>query len=134
MNPNISLNTEYTKEDIELIFNTNFGIRIKGITLRRWTDNTPYIILFSRERGPYTDRISGNTLYYDGEGQNKDQELKGANKILAESSLTGRKIFGFTQEFEGGRWKYIGILKLMDYEYISKKGFMTYEFRLKIPE
>ena len=52
----------------------NFGNRIKGITLRRWTDNTPYIILFSRERGPYIDRISGNILYYDREGQHKDQE------------------------------------------------------------
>lgn len=131
MDINLKISEELSKEEIEVLFNTNFGPRIKGITLRRWEDGTPYILLFSRAAGPYSDKIVDDVLYYDGEGQNKDQELTAANKALIESNETGRIIYGFIQEDERGPWKYMGILEVLDYSYVSKEGHMTYEFKLK---
>jgi len=131
MEIDLEIGEELSKEEIEDKFNTNFGPRIKGITLRRWEDDTPYILLFSRAAGPYSDKIIEDVLYYDGEGQNKDQELTTANKALIESNETGRTIYGFIQEDEKGPWKYIGILEVLDYSYIKKDGYMKYEFKLK---
>lgn len=131
MDVGVELGREYTKEEIEAIFDTNFGSRMKGITLRRWNDGTPYIIIFSREEGPYTDRMEGDILYYDGEGLGKDQKLTTANKTLMESNQTGRPIFGFRQREDSDRWRYIGILKVIDCNYILKEGYKTYEFKLK---
>ena len=123
---------ELSKEEIEEKFKTNFGPRIKGITLRRWKDGTPYILLFSRVAGPYSDKVIDNVLYYDGEGQNKDQELTAANKALIESNTSGRSIYGFVQEQKRGLWRYMGILEVLDYSYVNKKGYMTYEFKLNV--
>lgn len=134
MNVEIILNKEYSIKEIEEIFNTNFGSRIKGITLRKWNDETPYILLFSRKFGPYTDRIEGDIFYYDGEGKNKDQKLTVANKALIESNKTERIIFGFRQELESGKWRYLGILRVLDYKYILKREYKTYEFKLKIED
>lgn len=130
MDVEIAIGDELSKEEIEDKFQTNFGSCIKGITLRRWEDGTPYIILFSRADGPYSDKMEGDILYYDGEGQGKDQGLTTANKVLIESYSTNRTIYGFQQK-ERGIWKYVGVLEVLDYAYINKKGFMTYEFKLK---
>jgi hypothetical protein len=65
----------YTKEAVQEIFSTNFGARIKGITLRRDPEGRPYALVFSRANGPYADRLEANEFYYDGEGSGKDQEL-----------------------------------------------------------
>jgi len=119
---NLDVNNEYSKEEIENIFNTKFGFNIKGITLRIWDDSIPYIILFSKERGPYNDREDGNI----------DQKLTTANKTLLNSNESGRIIFGFRQYVNSNKWLYIGELKLVDYEYINKNGYMTYQFKLKI--
>jgi len=132
INANISKNRNYTIKEIEDIFSTNFGNRIKGITLRRWKDNTPYTLIFSRKYGPYSDNIVNNILYYDGEGLNKDQKLTVANKAILESNDTNRIIFGFRQEELNGKWNYLGILKLIDHEYKMKNGYKRYEFKLKI--
>ncbi len=127
----IHIGQGYTKEQLESIFDTNFGARIKGITLRRSADDTPYALVFSRASGPYTDRIDGDSFYYDGEGTGKDQQLTPANKALAEANNTGRIIYGFRQEEAGGLWVYLGILEVLDYSYINKRGFMTYEFHFR---
>jgi len=129
---NLIQNKDYTKKEIEEKFNTNFGFSIKGITLRRWHDNTPYIIIFSRSKGPYSDRIENNILLYDGEGLKQNQKLTVANKAIIESNNTGRIIFGFRQEELNKKWKFLGNLKFVDYEYKFKDGYKRYEFKLKI--
>lgn len=126
--PHLLLGQGYTKEGLEEAFHTNFGARIKGITLRRDDENNPFILLFSRADGPYSDRIEGTSFFYDGEGRGKDQELTAANKALIEANDTNRKIYGFRQDAAGGKWKYIGLLYVADYTYIRKDGFMTYEY------
>lgn len=120
-----------SKEEIEIKFDTNFGNRIRGINLRRWEDGTPYIIIFSRSDGPYFDKFEDGLLYYDGEGQGKDQKLTTNNKALIESNTKGKTIFGFRQK-EVGKWEYLGVLEVLDYNYFEKHGFMTYEFKLKL--
>ena len=52
MNINLTLNKEYTKEEIESIFDTRFGYGIKGINLRKFKDDKSCIILFSKQFGP----------------------------------------------------------------------------------
>jgi putative restriction endonuclease len=128
---NLKIGDKFTKDEIEAKFNTNFGRSIRGITLSKWEDETRYILLFSRADGPYTDKFEGDVLYYDGEGQNKDQELTDSNKALIESNETGRAIYGFRQYEPRGRWEYLGILEVLDYSYMKKNGFMTYEFKLR---
>lgn len=132
MDVDLELWREYSKGEVETIFNTKFGSRIKGINIRRWVDGTPYIIIFSKEEGPYSDRLERDILYYDGEGRGKDQKLTPANKALINSNETGRPIFGFRQRKDSNKWQYIGILKVIDYNYILKDGYKTYEFKLKI--
>lgn len=124
----------YSKKEIEEIFNTKFGYSIKGITLRRWEDNTPYTIIFSRNNGPYSDYFDGNILLYDGEGLNQNQKLTVANKAVIDSNKNNRLIFGFRQENSKKKWKYLGILKLLSYEYKLKDGFKKYEFRFEVSD
>ncbi len=127
----LSVGSEYNKDDIENIFKTQFGSRIKGITQRRWSDGTQYIILFSRAHGPYSDRIEGDILYYDGEGQNKDQIETAANRGLMLANERSTPIFGFREDDKGGFYKYLGILTVLNWEYVRKDQFMVYEFALK---
>lgn len=122
----------YTKEALQEIFSTNFGARIKGITLRRDPEGKTYALVFSRANGPYADRLEADEFYYDGEGSDKDQELTAANKALLEANRTGRLLYGFRQEVNGGLWHYLGILEAIDYAYISKRGYKTYEFHFRI--
>jgi hypothetical protein len=131
MNPSLELDHEYTKNEIENIFDTNFGNRIKGITLRRWADGTPYIILFSRATGPYADQMDGNEFLYDGEGTGKDQTYTTANKILAESGTTGRVIYGFRQDVPNGKWRHMGTLRVVDCKYEKKTKYWTYVYTLR---
>ena len=130
----LTTNEEYTKKEIEEIFNTDFGYGIKGITLRRWHGDTPYTIIFSRDRGPYSDKIIDGILYYDGEGLKQHQRLTAANKAILESNETQRIIFGFRQEQTSGKWRFIGNLKLVDYEYKLKDGYKKYEFKLSLED
>lgn len=130
MNFDLIINKEYTKEEIETTFSTNFGYGIKGITLRKYENGNPYIILFSKENGPYSDEFGENAFYYDGEGINKDQKLTTANKALIDAKDDRRIIYGFRQESKRGVWRYIGTLKVLNYEYVYKTGFNTYVFKL----
>ena len=128
MNYSLKSNENYTKEQLETIFGTNFGARIKGITLRRQPDGAPYALVFSRADGPYDDRIEGDSFYYDGEGTNKDQVLTAANKALVNANTAGRVIYGFRQDESGGLWRYLGIIEVVDFAYVLKGSYMTYEF------
>lgn len=131
MELDVKLNNYYLKEEIEKIFNTNFGARIKGINLRIWDGTIPYIILFSRVDGPYFDNISGNFFYYEGEGLEGDQHLTAANKALTNANAEDRTIYVFRQEEAGGKWKYIGISKVINYDYVQKNGRKVYVFKLQ---
>lgn len=131
LNFNLQLGEHYTKEEIEKIFQTDFGYGIKGITQRKFGDE-PYIIIFSRKDGAYQDDLSGDVFTYKGEGREGDQSLTVANKALLESNTTGRIIFGFYQEENGAKWKYVGILEVIDFDYVydQAEGRKMYEFKM----
>ena len=129
----LEIGRDYKKEDLEKIFNRSFGWGIKGISPGKWDKDTLFILLFSRGDGPYSDRIENNILYYDGEGEGKDQDFTRDNKLLAEANKNGRILYGFRKETKESQWKYLGILELLDYHYVRKGEFMKYEFRLRIP-
>jgi len=105
---------------------------IKGISPGKWDDKTPYILIFSRGDGPYSDKIENDILYYDGEGEGKDQELTRDNRLLKEANTNGRTIYGFRKENKESQWRYLGILQLLDCHYVRKGEFMKYEFRFRI--
>ncbi len=74
----LEINETYTKNDIEKIFNTNFGARIKGITLRRDSGENQYIILFHVTNSIYKDAGTKEKFIYFGEGTTGDQKLTAA--------------------------------------------------------
>ena len=78
---NLEIGRLYTKKEIEEEFDTNFGHSIKGITLRKMKDGTPYIILFSTPKGReiYGDDNQGDVFKYRGEGAEGDQKMTTAN-------------------------------------------------------
>lgn len=127
----ISIGDEFTQSEIEKKFNTRFGSRMRGISLRNWEDGTKYIILTSSANSPYSDNFEGDIVYYDGEGQNKDQKGTDANIGLIKSNENNRPIYFFKQHEARGKWQYLGIMEVLDYNYIKKNNFMTYEFKLK---
>jgi putative restriction endonuclease len=131
----LEINGNYRIADIEKAFQTDFGHTPKGINLRTTAEGGAYIIILSREKGPYSDEYSGNILHYDGEGLNRDQTLTHANKALAESNETGRIIYGFRQTLEDRKtrvWTYLGVLKVLGHKYVEKDGYKKYEFELKV--
>ena len=68
INNNLNIDRLYTKQEIEKQFNTNFGARIKGITLRRDSEGKQYIILFHVAGSIYDDGGTKKNFFYFGEG------------------------------------------------------------------
>ena len=133
MKIDFSIDNFYSKQEIEKEFSTNFGPRIKGITLRRSLDGDPYILLFASAKGAfvYGDKVDNDIFYYKGEGVEGDQKLTTANKALRDSNLTERPIYGFRQEEEGGKYRYLGLVSVIDWAYVDFNGRKVYDFKLK---
>ena len=127
----LNIGLTYSKKEIEEIFDTNFGHSISGINLRNLSDGTKAILLFSSVKGPYSDRSEEDIIIYSGEGIEGDQKLTTANKALINSNSDGRIIFGFEKiDPKSTEWVYMGLLKVFDYDYVSKNGRKHYEFKI----
>ncbi|MCX6732912.1 MAG: DUF4357 domain-containing protein, partial [Candidatus Roizmanbacteria bacterium] len=122
----------YLKENIEEIFNTNFGGRIKGITLRRDSAENQYIILFKVKNSKYKDFGSKDKFVYYGEGGDADQKLTPANQALISAIDDRRTIYGFWQDEGGSGYEYIGTLLIDSYEYTlePESGYKVYKFNV----
>jgi hypothetical protein len=128
----LKIGQNYYKKDIEEIFDTNFGHSISGINLRNLGDGTKAILLFSSVKGPYSDRSDEDIIYYSGEGIVGDQKLTNANKALVNSNSEGRVIFGFEKtDPKSTEWVYMGLLKVLDYDYLPQNGRKVYEFKIQ---
>jgi putative restriction endonuclease len=129
---NLKIGQNYYKKEIEEIFDTNFGHSISGINLRNLRDGTKAILLFSSVKGPYSDRSDEDIIYYSGEGMVGDQKLTNANKALVNSNSEGRVIFGFEKtDPKSTEWVYMGLLQVLDYDYIPQNGRKVYEFKIQ---
>lgn len=135
-NIEIKIGQKYSKEQIEEIFNTKFGYAIsRGINLRNFSNGQKAILLFSKENGPYRDEYVGDILNYKGEGEDGDQLLTPNNKALLNSNKENRIIYGFKKEDDKSNlWTYLGILKVIDYDYILENDRMVYEFKIQKTE
>jgi len=128
----LKIGQNYYKKEIEEIFETNFGHSISGINLRNLGDGTKAILLFSSVKGPYSDRSDEDIIYYSGEGMEGDQKLTNANKALIKSNSEGRVIFGFEKtDPKSTEWVYMGLLKVLDYDYVPQNGRKVYEFKIQ---
>jgi putative restriction endonuclease len=131
----IGINQKYNKAQIEEIFKTNFGHSISGINLRNQENGQKIILLFSSVSGPYEDKVEGDEFFYIGEGLEGDQKLTNANKALINSNQENRIIYGFRKEdSKSTLWTYIGILKVIDYDYVLQNDRMVYEFKIQKTE
>lgn len=95
-NPGISAGEELTKEEIEEVFDTGFGYQISGINPRRDQNDRRYILLFSKDDGPYADSVSGIEFEYLGEGLEGDQSQNSpGNSALIDAVNTTIPIYFF---------------------------------------
>jgi putative restriction endonuclease len=129
---NVEINNKYTLKELKIIFGKGFfgnGIAIRNL------ENTKAIFLFSTKNDFYEDREDKEYIYYTGEGQEGDQKLTIANKALINSNKENRIIYGFRKEDpKSTLWTYLGILKVIDYDYVLQNGRMVYEFKIQKTE
>ena len=118
----------YSKDDIEEVFNTDFGARIKGITLRRDSSENQFIILFHVTSSIYKDVGTKEKFVYFGEGAKGDQKLTASNQALIDAINDGRPIYGFWQQGSNNEYEYIGQLKVDNYKYELDSDRKVYHF------
>ncbi|AUB55244.1 hypothetical protein BK007_03920 [Methanobacterium subterraneum] len=130
----LKINQEYTSKELEIIFDTKFGYGPNGINIRILDDKSKHILLFATPYGPYENYENDNKLYYEGEGpdKTKDQVMERGNYALKNANTNNYPIYGFQQHEKGGKWKYIGILNVLDYKHhFRENGTKYYVFELK---
>jgi putative restriction endonuclease len=125
----------YSKIELSKIF--EYGFNRNGICTKIINKNQKIIIIFSDINSPYSDKMEGDIFTYYGEGPDisKNQKFTRGNKNLGLSNLNNNIIYGFRKEdSKSTLWTYIGILKVIDYDYISQNGRMVYEFKIQKTE
>lgn len=137
MQLNLTIGQEYSQEEIESAFKTGLGSQLPGILPKKPGEvvKQPYVILFSKYKNRYGDKMDGEIIYYVGHGpKEKDQVMErgNGNLRLAESNNEDRIIFGFKKEQANKGWTYMGILRLLDV-LIGKNelGSRIFEFKLE---
>jgi putative restriction endonuclease len=131
--PNLSIGEKLDKEELETRFDTSFGYRVKGINLRKTDEGDRYIILVSKEGGPYKDQITDeNEFYYIGEGlpEKGDQKETAANKALIDAVDKETPIYLFTSS-KDNEWIYEGMADVKDYQYINNGERNVYRFKME---
>ncbi|MFW6111045.1 MAG: HNH endonuclease [Thermoproteota archaeon] len=130
----LELGETYSQQEIEEIFDTSFGYQISGINLRNPEEGKRYVILTSKEGGPYNDELSDQTeeFFYIGEGlpEKGDQKLTPSNKTLIDSIDTFLPIFFFVSKGTG-KWEYQGLVDVKDYQYVNNGTRNIFRFRME---
>lgn len=112
-----------TQEDIETIFDTGFGYQISGINPRRDSNNQRYVLLFSREGGPYEDKIGQGEFRYIGEGLEGDQsKTSPGNAVLIDAVADRIPIYFFYKGADDAQWEYRGQVRVLDFEREEQGG------------
>jgi len=127
------LGQRYSRQHIEDALQIRFGYQINGIVVRNRTPKSEkrLILLFSRSDGPYSDRIAGDTIKYDGAGLRGDQLMTGVNRVLAERGRTDGFYF-FHQASGETAWTYLGRGHVVGFQRVRKHGRTMIEFDLKL--
>jgi putative restriction endonuclease len=130
---NLEIGENFTQEEVENLFQTDFGYQFKGITYRR-PDEGKYIILMANEGEFYNDEIgSGSDFIYEGEGdpEKGDQQLTNANQELRNAITDPIPIYFFQSEEGIDEYEYQGIVEVIDSRYVSDGQRMVYKFDIQ---
>lgn len=122
-----------SQDEVEGVFDTNFGYQIRGINYRT-TDEGPYVILLSNEGEVYDDEIGPNdTFYYIGEGlpDKGDQEKTTANRALIEAAETLIPIYLFVSEEGVDEYEYQGLVEVENHRYVNNGERMVFRFEMQ---
>lgn len=129
----LAIGEQLTQEEVENVFDTNFGYQFKGITLRT-PDKGDYIILLANEGALYDDDLGQDVEFtYEGEGvpEKGDQNKQGPNESLINAIEDLIPIYLFISEDGVDEYEYRGIVDVEDYEYVSDGQRMVYRFTMK---
>lgn len=114
---------KYSKGEIEGAFNTGFGYQITGINPRRDSNDRRYVLLFSREKGPYNDSVREGQFEYVGEGLTGDQkETSPGNSTLIKACTSDIPIHFFYQREGDTEWEYQGLVTVRGWEFEQQDG------------
>lgn len=133
LNRNLRLREEFSQEEVEDVFETDFGYQFKGITYRR-PDQEKYVILLANKGAIYEDKFgAGDEFTYTGEGvpEKGDQIKTPANKALLDAATDLIPIYLFTSEDGVDEYQYRGLVSVEDHEYISDGQRMIYRFHME---
>lgn len=128
----LEVNSNYSKKEIEEIFEFGFGFQIRGIN--RVTDedgNLESILVFSKKGGPYDDNLEGSSFTYWGELQKGEYETA-YNQGLIRSMVEDIPVHFFTKEESGKEWMYMGEIDVVGVNRDKdRKGRTNYKFTLE---
>ncbi|ELZ25911.1 HNH endonuclease [Natrinema limicola] len=130
--PDLEEGDRLNQEEIEEIFDTNFGYRTSGINVRRDADDDRYILLFANEDGPYDDNVRQGQFTYIGEGLSGDQkESAPGNAALIDAVEEPVPIYFFYKDTGRSKWEYQGQVAVSNYEYVERSGRKVFEFGME---
>ena len=129
----LEIGERLSQEEVDDVFNANFGFQFKGITPRT-REEGEFIILNSNAGEIYDDQHRDDgTLIYEGEGEKEkgDQSSDYANGALIEAASELRPMYLFTSEEGVDEYEYNGLVEVQNYRYVSDGSRMVYKFELQ---
>ncbi|MFB6216255.1 MAG: HNH endonuclease [Candidatus Aenigmatarchaeota archaeon] len=127
----LEIGNKYVLEEFEEIFDTSFGYPV-GINYRNPDDGQRFIVLLSKEGGPYSDEIGDSeTFHYIGEGLEGDQKRTPRNQALIDAIDESFPIYFFYQSEINSQWEYQGLVEVVDFQRIRNGGRMVFRFTLR---
>ncbi len=130
---NLTIGETLSQEEVETVFQTNFGYQFKGITYRN-TEQGKYIILMANEGEIYDDEIgSGSGFVYYGEGirEKGDQKLTTSNRALRDAITESIPVYFFESEEGVDEYEYQGLVDVTNCRYESDGARMIYKFDIE---
>jgi putative restriction endonuclease len=127
----LEIGREYSLDEFEEVFDTSFGYPV-GINYRNPDERQRFIVLLSKEGGPYSDEVtSSETFHYIGEGLEGDQNRTPRNQALIDAVEESFPIYFFYQYEERSQWQYQGLVEVMDFQRIEKDGRKVFRFTMR---
>jgi len=112
-----------SQEEIESLFDTQFGYRISGINPRRDDNDNRYLLIFAKKDGPYGDSVRQGEFEYVGEGLDGDQnEASPGNSTLIDAILGDFPVYFFYKGQNKPKWEYQGKVDVLRYRFEQQDG------------
>lgn len=119
----VSPGTKWSTDDIEDLFNVNFGWTPQHITLCKGENDEFFILLFSNENGGYQDTFYEDRIEFMGSGPNGDQDPESRrNQRLIESIELDFPVYLFHKGKGEKRWTSFGEVNVVSYRIGRKNG------------